>query len=165
MTRRRLLLPVVAAVLAAPGAAAAKGIPLVVDPTSVRPGDQVTVATPCTPRGWRLPPRPAGPRYTVLLARGSVSGPRVVLGRLRVDLRLHGRARFTVPELDPGAYRILVGWDGDVFASVGVRRCGRPVSTTLRVLAPARSHRSWAALTGALAAALPAAAGAMRVLR
>src|SRR4051794_18308130 len=125
MSRARLLLPIAVAALAAPGHAAAKGIALVVDPGSVRPGDRVTVATPCTPAGWRLPPLPAGPRYDVLLARGSVSGPTVLPGRFRADLQLHGRARFTVPALAPGAYRILVGWDDDLFSSVGVPECGR----------------------------------------
>jgi hypothetical protein len=141
MARGRLLLPAVVAALAAPGAAAAKGMPLVVDPAAVRPGDRVTVAMPCTPRGWTPPPLPAGPRYTVLLARGSVRGPRVVLDRLRADLRQHGRARFTVPDLAPGPYRILVGWDGALFASTGLRRCGR-VPTERLVILPAAGPRS-----------------------
>ena len=164
MSRARLLLPIAVAALAAPGHAAAKGMPLVVDPGSVRPGDRVTVAMPCTPPGWRLPPLPAGPRYDVLLARGSVSGPRVLLGRLRADLQRHGRARFTAPQLAPGVYRILVGWDDSLSMSVGLPMCGRAIATTLVVLEPERSRSSAAAVTGLLAALVRAVTGALRVL-
>jgi hypothetical protein len=164
MARARLLLPVVAAALAAPGTAAAKGMALVVQPGSVRPGDHVTVATPCAPAGWRLPPLPAGPRYDVLLARGAVDGPRVLLGRFRADLENHGRARFTVPKLAPGAYRILVGFDDNLFASTGFPECGRAIDETLVVREAGRSDRSPAGLIGLVAALALAAVRALRVL-
>jgi hypothetical protein len=164
MARARLLLPVVVAALAAPGAAVAKGMPLVVEPGSVRPGDRVTVATPCTPAGWRLPPLPAGPRYELFLARGSVRGPRVLLGRFRADLQNHGRARLTVPRVAPGAYRILVGFDDALFASTGFPACGRAIDETLVVLEEGRSGRLPVALIALLAAVAPAAVGALRVL-
>jgi len=88
----------------------------------------------------------------VLLARGARRA--IPLGRFRADLRNQGRARFRVPRLAPGVYRILVRVNGDLYPSAGVAACGRRADETLVILPVGRRSPQGTVASAGLAAAV-----------
>jgi hypothetical protein len=153
---------VMIAALALPGAAAAKGLPIVLDRDAAVPGDRVTASLGCTPPVWRPPPIPMGPRYEVFLLREGRE-PRVRVGAFRADLSFHGRTTFVVPELPAGTYHVAFKFGDNLWSSGELvePRCER-LRWTLTIVEPSGSRSP---MLGVGAALLAGAAFLAVVLR